>query len=142
MDQKNTEQPSARNPTLCSRMGCVERSPPRLSGIPGISLPVAAPNHKGIAPAPLLCPIPSCLWHVHLDPSTAWGWGALPGASWGRGVSVWLKLCQGLCTQKCRLLPASGNMGGEDSSSDCMPGEMAAASSAALEHTSLWKPIP
>lgn len=66
----------------------MDRSPPRLSGIPGISSPVADPNHKGIAPAPLLCPSPSPLPHPILPVACA------PGS----------QHCLGLgCTPRCQL---------------------------------------
>lgn len=85
----------------------MDRSPPRLSGIPAC-LCQWQPQIPRQFPQPLsLCPIPSCLWHVHLDSSTAPGLGCTPqmgggapAARQGGGVSVWLKLCQGLGTPK------------------------------------------
>lgn len=81
----------------------MDRSPPRPSGISGTSLPVAAPNHKAInphSPSPVSHPI----LPMACDSSTAVGLGCVPqtgggapGARWGGGVFVWLKLCQDLC---------------------------------------------
>lgn len=78
MDQKKAEQPSARNPTLCSRMGCVDRSSPGLSGIPGLHLCQWQPQITRQYPQPLsLAPSHPAWGMCTWIPVLPRGWGAL-----------------------------------------------------------------